>query len=201
MPDDAKYIKDFKNTFWKAGGNLVYLDGDFKDYTVDKNIYGYRLLKNGTLFYIDDNSSLYKVTASTVEKPEKIAGKVDKFYPTDDGEKIYYINKSGTAYVYSKGEKTEILEDVYNIVVSAKDEVFLLSEYSTNMGELYFYNGKKCSKVDSDVSSVIRIEDDVWYLAEYDSDENCYDAYLQKSGKEFKKVKEQVYAIGNSAED
>ena len=53
----------------------------------------------------------------------------------------------------------------------------------------------------SDVSSVIRIEDDVWYLAEYDSDENCYDAYIQKSGKEFKKVKEQIYMIGNINED
>jgi hypothetical protein len=201
MPEDAKYIKDFKNTFWKAGNSLVYLDGAFKDYSVDKNVYVYRLLKNGTLFYTDDNYSLYKVTAGTINNPEKIATKVDKFYPTDNGDKVYYINNSDTAYVYSKGEKTEILEDVNNIVVSAKGEAILFAEYSNSVGELYYCKGTKCDKIDSDVSSVTRIGNSIWYLSDYDSDENCYNAYIQKSGKEFKKVKEEIYMIGNSNDD
>ena len=81
-------------------------------------------------------------------------------------------------------------DDATNRDTYHEGEAILFAEYSNSVGELYYCKGTKCDKIDSDVSSVTRIGNSIWYLADYDSDENCYNAYIQKSGKENFLIKE-----------
>ncbi len=203
MPDDAVQVKDFRNMFWKSGDKIVYLDGDFKDTKIDDNVSSYTLTENGVLFYKDNNYNLYKVTAATKENPEKLVKNVGGYDVSENGDKVYFKDYTGsilsseaTLYVYMNGKKEKVMDDVDDFEVSPNGDAFALAELANNAGDLYYCQGTKSEKIASDVYFVTKIGDKIWYSDNYDSKEFSYDIYIQKSGKTFEKVKEEVYGLG-----
>ncbi|MBE5948316.1 MAG: zinc ribbon domain-containing protein [Lachnospiraceae bacterium] len=137
-------------------------DEEFEN--VVEKIYGYALLSNGDLVYIDANEKLVLYKDGDKETIDRdVASYVDSY----DGKSIYYLTNDGELYIYKNGKSKEIAEDVScamvvgndMVVWNVKNDKYYNSDeaYLTDVIDQYIYDNGKVKEV----------YDDIWYEIGY----------------------------------
>ena len=109
MDEDGVYSAEI-NTDKYTLGNVLKISG--VDYAYDL------VFACGVAYFTDENDTLFRYDAKA-ERKEKIASGVVYFAPTEDGEEVYYINKTtndgvyrGRLYLTDDKETTLVAKDV-----------------------------------------------------------------------------------------
>ena len=125
---------------------------------VAEKIYGYALLSNGNLVYVDVNGKLVLYKGGDKETIDRdVVSYIDSY----DGKTIYYLTSDGELYRYKNGKSKELAEDVSNVMVvgndmavwNVKNDKYYNTDeaYLTDVIDQYIYDNGKVKKVDKDI--------------------------------------------------
>ena len=200
--------------------NYIVLSNGIKLESID-TCYGAAISNDGSQLILLENSrtprseqSGFTMTSYTIEK----GGLTEQYVFSEDAcsdcyydaesKAVYYFEdvdskSNGTLYRYMKGETIKIADDVNTETVhinSTTSSVAFFSDSSDEIGTLNIFDGKKCRRIDSDVSVSnwdFSSEDTILYLKNWDA-ANGGEFYLY-TGKKSDRIASDVQSFINTA--
>lgn len=169
LSEDGKYIFFPDKIGDSEGLNLYYKvtdDPDADAVKIDSEVLIYSVdSKTSVVTYLKgEEGSLYQYSIKDDSK-EKIAGDVNRFYVSDDGKELIYVNSEKCIYSQVIGEEKEKLAS----------DIGSLEYVTEDLSTVYYYKeealykqviGEEKEKVASDIYSILEIYDsgEIYYL-------------------------------------
>jgi hypothetical protein len=177
----------------------VSFDFDKEKATILRDVTGVGINTAGDTLYYVKNSILYGGAPTDVTAASVLSSDLVKAFAfTQDGKYVYYINSEEQliARRVKTGKETRIADDAYAVQVTASGEVFALTEYYRDMGELHYGVGEELTRIGSDVYRVFVQGDGVAYGVNYHAENGTFDLCYRQNGDTFVPVAEAVVAFG-----
>ena len=215
--DQIVFNKDFTQMMYSYNGKTYFCnEGKEADETVTtKGSCRVVVPTNG--LYQSYTASIYdyssvSVTVLGTEKLSNLVCRIDDglYYITKDmvAEKIVssyntaQVSEDGNSLIYYKGEDLykvknlkksleaeEIASDLYMRSFNATPDLSKVYYYDTEEEEIVVFNGKKTVTIyDDDYSGMVVAGNNLYFLGDYDDDEEVGTLYVSKDGKEKQKV-------------
>lgn len=202
-------LKSFKGNYYVCGDSIIYIDKKWSSDKVVNNVDDCEIADDlKTVYFVNDNETLYSVKLDGKYETTKIKSDVTSFDIVKDGSAVYFIVDGDSLYYQKgKGDSTKIATDVHRMRVSYDGIAFFTVDYDSDdeTGTLYYSKGgKDKQKVASDVygfackTNTTVYYDNYEYESSYDDDtwsysySYQYDVNLAKSGTKFSKILEAV---------
>ncbi len=199
QPSYSVAVKDFRECLFYGNNTLLSYDFDEEEGNTIRNVSNVKINDAGDTVYYLKNSILYTVPVSDFEEPTVLSTDLVSSYAfTQDGSYVYYINSEDELIARRPGKTKEerIADDADEVRVTDSGEVFVLTEYYRNMGELRYGKGTELEKICSDVYKLYVQGDEVVYSLNYDSNDGSFDVYYRTSGSKFDRIGEMVQGFG-----
>jgi hypothetical protein len=141
---------------------------------IDMEVYDYRLRNNGSdfLYYFKDNEEETFGVGDLYQDGRLIASDMsifDTMFAEDENTLLYLADydsdaNSGTLTAVRDGKTTEIADGVTEFIVYDSDAVAFFTDYDkdTKKGDLHFFNGKQETIIDTNVTSIVPDNSNLW---------------------------------------